>query len=246
MMRFLLKITLDRKSLPIDYRRKVMSYFKTALKGHEAGKYYPTFYGETGEKGFSFGVILPRACFKQEIVELSDNKINIIFATPNNGHGVAFFNCFLNLKNKSITVGDNEFTLTDICLARERLINKNAADFKITSPICLRCHKREGNKDFYVSVSARDFVAVLKEDIRRQLGQYKPSLTQYVDALEVNTDLCKKTVVRHYNQYIEATVGVIGFRGEAILLNAIQQMNLGHRKGAGFGLLTLMTQEEVE
>lgn len=245
-MRFILNIDLDKKALPLDYRRKIMSYFKTALEGYENGKYYPRFYGEDGKKEFSFGAVFPEARFSRDIVELADSRFKIIFSTPNNGEGVAFFNSFLSLKNKGITVGDSKFTLTDISLVREVLINKNSADFKITSPICLRIHQRDGNKDRYVSVASPDFVAVLKQDICRQLDRYKPSLVQYVDALEVNTEGCKKTVIRHYGQYIEATVGTIGFKGQAILLNAIQQMNLGHRKAAGFGLVTLVAQEEVE
>ena len=122
---------------------------------------------------------------------------------------------------------------------------QNAADFKIVSPICLRRHEKDGNKDWYISVADSKFEDVLKDCIKMQLESFKPLLRKYVDSLQINTDLCRKTVVWHYGQAVEATIGIISFCGEPSLLNAVNEMNLGVRKASGFGLLQVIKSENI-
>lgn len=244
-MRFTFEIALGDTVLPCDYRRKILSFYKTVLSDYEQGKYFDLVYGENAARKFAFGVILPNPVFRKDSIQLGAPRIKVVLSTTDKSEGIIFFNALLNKKNMTVKVGERKFKLVSIRLLQEPLIKSNSADFKITSPICLRQHEKENNSDYYISVASEEFVSMLKETLTWQLQQYKPGLVKYLEDLALDCTACRKTVVLHYGQYIESTIGVIGLCGEPVLLNAIAKMGLGVRKASGFGLLTLVKQEEV-
>lgn len=244
-MRFTFDIALDEPILPLDYRRKILSLFKAALSDYENGKYFEQSYGNNAVRKFTFAPILPKPVFGQDSIQLGMPGIKVVFSTTDKGEGIIFFNALLNKKNITVKVGERKFKLVSIRLLQDPIIKSNSADFKISSPICLRQHDKETNSDYYISVANDEFVIMLKEALIWQLQQYKPSLVKYVEDLMVDCTTCRKTVVMHYGQYVESTIGTISLCGEPALLNAIAKMGLGVRKASGFGLLNLVKQEEV-
>lgn len=136
-------------------------------------------------------------------------------------------------------------TVEQVKLQEQQLITGNAVRFKIVSPICLREHQREGNVDRYTSIASTDFAGLLRESIRKELTKYDERLLPLMDDLKIDTRGCKKTVVVHYNHPIEVTIGEIGFYGQPQLLQAIALLQLGSRKGAGFGLIRILEQWEM-
>jgi CRISPR-associated endoribonuclease Cas6 len=56
---------------------------------------------------------------------------------------------------------------------------------------------------------------------------------------------CKKTVVRHHSQFVEATIGMFRLTGNIALLNYLYACGVGSRKSSGFGLIEIIRKETL-
>ena len=80
-MRFILTLEVKKNIFPIEYRKLVLSYIKNALSECNSGKYYDKFFKDTVQKDYCFSVILPKAKFSKNQIELDGNEIKILFSS---------------------------------------------------------------------------------------------------------------------------------------------------------------------
>lgn len=245
-MRYAVELELDKPEIPLDYHRSILSYLKFAFEQYEEGRFFEEYYGVGKKKAITFGVIFNKPNFERDTIVLQSTKIKMILSSHDKKTAFIYFNALLGVKGKKHAIrSGNALTLKGIRMERELKIQQNAALFKLTSALCLRRHEREVNKDRYVSVESKDFYEVLRKTIADQCLDYDDRLEPLVADLRIDAHQLRKTVVTFYGRKIEVSIGEIALFGDPRLLDAIYKMNLGSRRGAGFGLLSYVDQWEV-
>lgn len=245
-MRFTLTLELKEKVFPVEYRKLILSYIKNALSECNSGKYYDEFFKDTIQKGYCFSVVLPKAKFNKDRIELEGNEIKILFSTEDkNKVGFILFSAFIGQKNKVYPLENNNFMiLKNIKSEKEEKIVNVKAIFKTTigSGLCVRDHDRQSNKDVYYVYSDKEFREKLQVILNNEL--IKAGFTkEEINEIKVNPIKCKKVVVKHYRQYIDTTTGMFEIQADNKILQHFYNVGIGSRKSAGFGMIDLVTQD---
>lgn len=116
----------------------------------------------------------------------------------------------------------------------EKTVVSDSMLVKMQSPLCLREHNNEGNKDRYISVADNDFESKARDIIVAQLLSEGFSEST-VSKTAISPIDAKKTVVFHYGTYIECSLGVFAVNGDKSVLNYLLKSGIGSRKSSGFG-----------
>lgn len=241
-MKILLQFKLKNNKLPIDYRRVILSFFKKALSEIADGKYYEKYYFKPERRNFSFAVNLPNPKFSKSEITLGKNEFRIIFSTSDKMTGFVFMSAFIKQKgnNFSAPLG-NVFILTNISQIGDKTASSSTALVKMLSPLCIREHSRDENKNSYYSVASDNFEEYANKIIQEQLinSDFDDERVKGFSIKPINS---KKTVVFHYGNYIECSLGEFVLNGDKAIINYLLQSGIGSRKSAGFGLPILVAE----
>lgn len=245
-MRFKIEFELKNECLPLDYRPVVISLFKHCLTVYEEGKHLCTYYDIGKPKPFTFAVGIPSSKFTKEMIKVPNRKIDITFSTSDIGTGIVFFNAILMQKNKSYPMAyDNSMVIKSILIEKEVAITKETIDVVFKSPLCVREHSKENNKDIYYSYGKQGFNEALIKVLELQIAKSNILPISIVNGFSIIPIQCKKTVVRHHSQFVEATVGSFSLTGNIALLNYLYTSGMASRKSSGFGLLEIIGKGEL-
>lgn len=241
-MKILLQFQLKNNKLPIDYRRVILSFFKKALSEIADGKYYEKYYFKPERRNFSFAVNLPNPKFSKSEITLGKNEFRITFSTSDKMTGFVFMSAFIKQKgnNFSAPLG-NVFILTNISQIGDKTASSSTALVKMLSPLCIREHSRDENKNSYYSVASESFEKKANKIIQEQLIESGFD-DERVKGFSIKPLNSKKTVVFHYGNYIECSLGEFVLNGDKAIINYLLQSGIGSRKSAGFGLPILVSE----
>lgn len=241
-MKILLQFKLKNNKLPIDYRRVILSFFKKALSEIADGKYYEKYYFKPERRNFSFAVNLPNPKFSNSEITLGKNEFRITFSTSDKMTGFVFMSAFIKQKgnNFSAPLG-NVFILTNVSQIGDKTASSSTALVKMLSPLCIREHNRGENKDSYYSVASESFEKKANKIIQEQLIESGFD-DERVKGFSIKPLNSKKTVVFHYGNYIECSLGEFVLNGGKAIINYLLQSGIGSRKSAGFGLPILVAE----
>lgn len=241
-MKILLQFKLKNNKLPIDYRRVILSFFKKALSEIADGKYYEKYYFKPERRNFSFAVNLPNPKFLKSEITLEENRFRITFSTSDKMTGFVFMSAFIKQKgnNFSAPLG-NVFILTNVSQIGDKTASSSTALVKMLSPLCIREHNRGENKDSYYSVASESFEKKANKIIQEQLIESGFD-DERVKGFSIKPLNSKKTVVFHYGNYIECSLGEFVLNGDKAIINYLLQSGIGSRKSAGFGLPILVAE----
>lgn len=241
-MKILLQFQLRNNKLPIDYRRVILSFFKKALSEIADGKYYEKYYFKPERRNFSFAVNLPNPKFSKSEITLGKNEFRITFSTSDKMTGFVFMSAFIKQKgnNFSAPLG-NVFILTNISQIGDKTASSSTALVKMLSPLCIREHSRDENKNSYYSVASESFEKKANKIIQEQLIESGFD-DERVKGFSIQPINSKKTVVFHYGNYIECSLGEFVLNGDKAIINYLLQSGIGSRKSAGFGLPILIAE----
>lgn len=241
-MKILLQFKLKNNKLPIDYRRVILSFFKKALSEIADGKYYEKYYFKPERRNFSFAVNLPNPKFSKSEITLEENRFRITFSTSDKMTGFVFMSAFIKQKgnNFSAPLG-NVFILTNISQIGDKTASSSTALVKMLSPLCIREHSRDENKNSYYSVASESFEEKANKIIQEQLIESGFD-DERVKGFSIKPLNSKKTVVFHYGNYIECSLGEFVLNGDKAIINYLLQSGIGSRKSAGFGLPILVAE----
>ena len=144
-------------------------------------------------------------------------------------------------KNKKFLItNQNSITLKQIHQQREQKITSSKVIFK-TYGLCIRDHNKETNKDNHYVYSDEKFNEQLKVVLKNQISQTGFS-KDIVDSIKFSPINCKKVLVKHYDTYIDTTVGSFLLEGNPLLLQYLYDVGMGSRNTM-FGYLDLVTQD---
>lgn len=245
-MKFYLTLEIEKSNFPLDYRRVVLSYIKNAVSKCNDGKYYDKYFKDTIQKDYCFSVVLPKPKFNKDKILLDGNEIKILFSTDDKlKTGLILFSAFIAQKNKRFPIPDNNsITLKKITQQKENLITNSKVIFKTTkgSGLCVRDHNKETNKDTHYVFSDEKFEERLKVVLKKQA--IEAGFSEYeAENIKFKPIQCKKVVAKHYNIYIDTTIGMFEMEANNRLLQYFYDAGLGSRKSAGFGMVDLITQD---
>ena len=243
-MRFKIELELKSERLLLDYRPAFISLFKHSLTIYEDGKHFDDNYEIGKDKLFTFAVGIPNSQFSKDIITVPNKKINIIFSTGDIGTGIVFFNALSMQKNKSYPLAnENSMTIKNITVEKEYPIIKDTIEIVFKSPLCVREHNKELNSDIYYSYEKQGFNDAFRKVLESQIDKSKIFSKSILDDFHITPIKCKKTVVRHHAQFVEATVGSFKFTGNVALLSFLYTNGIGSRKSSGFGLFEIIGGE---
>lgn len=241
-MRFYLTFELEKSSLPKDYRRIILSYIKKSLTEILDGRYYSQYFKDNIQKDFCFSLKLPKAKFTKDEIILEDNSIKVLFTSDDRQKtGLLLQHAFMKQKNKKFLItNQNSITLKQIHQQREQKITSSKVIFK-TYGLCIRDHNKETNKDNHYVYSDEKFNEQLKVVLKNQISQTGFS-KDIVDSIKFSPINCKKVLVKHYDTYVDTTVGSFLLEGNPLLLQYLYDVGMGSRNTM-FGYLDLLTQD---
>jgi len=245
-MRFKIELELKKEQLPLEYRQLVISLFKHSLTVYENGRHFNTYYEIGKEKPFSFAVMIPNSTFTKEMILVPSRKIDITFSTGEISTGIVFFNALLMQKNKSYPLAnENTMKVKNIVLEEEVTITTNTINIIFRSPLCVRKHRKDDNKDIYYSYEKEGFNEALHNVLELQIANSDVLPTSILEGFYMMPMRCKKTVIRHCSQFVEVTLGMFTLTGNIALLNYFYTNGIASRKSSGFGLFEIMRNETL-
>lgn len=242
-MKLLLEFELDKDQIENDYRRLFMHFFKSCIDSANHGKYYDNYYDGTRTKNFTFAVFMDKPTFEPDKILLSSNRIKLLFSTSEKMTGFIFYSSFLEKKYKKYPMAKENFMILKNVkkLDEENIISKKIL-VKMNSPLVIRQHQKDMNKDFYYSYQQEEFEKIAKEVINYQLEQ-EGFPREYRENFSIIPIKCRKVIVKHYSCKIEATLGNLLLEGNPVILNYLLQAGVGSRKSEGFGMMELLAQD---
>lgn len=241
-MKLRLKFILKNPSLPTDYRRIFMSFIKKLVSEPEDGKFFGQICNAANTRPFTFAVNLPQPKFENGKILLCKNELILTISTGDKFTGYLLFASALAQRGKPFAMPlDNQMTLRECSQLSEKLSNSDNVLVKMHSPLCLREHFKDKNKDVYYSVDSENFAQKSSEILFGQLKSAGFS-DEAAKSVEVIPLMSKKTVVTHYESKIECSVGnfVIKASDKAVI-NYFLRYGIGSRKSAGFGFAELVS-----
>lgn len=242
-MRFLITFLLKEKEMPSDYRRKFISFLKKSFESYDKdifNKYYRD--KDPIEKPYTFSVYLGKALFSKDKVILEKNKIHFTFSTIDMETGLHFYNAVLGMKGKEFYIEkNNSMLLEEIRLIQEEAIIKERVIFHTISPILIREHNKETNKDWYYSFEDEESISILKRNMKYQAVKYFGKDAEYdVEQMDIIPLNVKKLVINHYGVFVTGNAGSFELRGKPYLLDYFYKSGVASKKSEGFGLCNLV------
>jgi CRISPR-associated endoribonuclease Cas6 len=241
-----IKVEFETKTefLPLEYRRKFVSYLKSSFKEYNEDLYIELYEKGHTQKSFCFSIyFLSEVDISNEGITLNSKRFIVWFTTREVLMGIHLINTFMVRNNKWRPLADceNSLKVTSITKVPEYPIKANEISYKILSPIVIRDHDERNGRDWYLTYEDEQFDAVwkrnLKSELKNTLGR---DVSQDVDALKLKPIQLRKAVVLNYGIYIPCTLGSFVLNGEEYLLEYLYQAGLGSKRALGFGCLDVM------
>jgi len=241
-MRLKIELQLKSEQFPIDYRPTIISLFKHCLTQYDGGKHFGEYFDVGKSKSYTFAVGMPGSVFTKDMILVESKKVTITFSTSDMGTGILFFNAFMVQKNKSYPLAfENSMTLKNISVEREFVITTDKVNVMFMSPLCVREHNKQKNRDIYYSFEKEGFGNALLNVLKAQIEKSDLPIS-VLDGFSMEPIKCKKTVVRHHSQFIESTLGIFAITGNIALLNYLYANGVASRKSSGFGMIDVIRE----
>lgn len=245
-MRFSVKFAIagSEKKIPLQYRNMFLSIMKKIYEnGSEA--VFENFYGENKNvvKPFCFAVYFPKPKFLSEEVEIEGGSITLNFSTSDMEKGIYFFNGVLKQEGKEFSYKNYKLKVDKINMGKEKVITSREVVFKTLSPIVVRVHNREENRDEYITAENPNFT----EEFEKSLKARVEVLTGVKREIKAEIIDMKKNVIKHKvgenkakEIMIDANSGVFKLTTDIDVLDLLYKAGMGGRTGEGFGMVEVV------
>ena len=234
-MKYILKLELKKPVIRSDYRRTIISFFKKSISSYMDGYFYEELYQSGAKKkSFVWSIAFIKPVFKGELMELAGNEVNMTLKFKDQQTALIYYSSLLMMKNQAFPIGDgNHISLKSIKMISEKEITDDYAVFKVLSPICLKHHYKENNKDRYLTVEDAEFAI----ELARKLKEDLPYMEEEIDNLRYDLSGLKKIIVPAYGLKIPVSIGSFIVSGDKKILNHILKTGVGSKRNSGFGLV---------
>ncbi len=238
-----LKISLEFKEKKIykDFRVKFLSLFKKSLQLNSE-ELFQKYYKNSNEKLFTYSVNLGKLKFEKDFIEMDDNKGTLYFSTYDYEIAINFYNSFLKSLHKEFKFGDNYVYIRNISMVKERIFTENNVIFKLVSPLVIREHNKETNKDWYFTIDNSKGIEILKKNLKFNLPNiFGDKIVKDIDEMIIKPINFKKTVVLNKGQMIESSLGNVEVTASPYLLDYFYKAGLSTSKSSfGFNMVDVL------
>ncbi len=229
--------------LPIDYRRKIVSFFKSAFEEYDLPLYEALYLNGNVKKNFTFAAYFGGdAIVGGETVQIPQKRISFTISTPDITVGLHLYNALVARRGKSRPLADcGVIRITGIARLPEKTLLSGNITCKMLSPIVVRDHNRDTGVSWYHTYESSDFLELLRRNLRTELlnGHYR-YLAADAMQLVLEPIRMKKTVVKTYGINIPVSIGIFRLEGAPALLQYLYMSGVGGRRGLGFGCIDLL------
>jgi len=233
---------LKDEKIPIDYRRKVVSFLKHAISNDDSA-FYDELYENNVNKEFTFSVYFyPDTIIRQDYISVVSKKLAINFSTPDPYICIKIYNALSKQRLTWFNISDdNAIHIVEIHNPKEKVITENRAIFKTLSPIVIRDHDPLTKKDWFYTFEDNESIDILRRNLKHELKDKFPrDISKDIDDLKISFFDMKKTVVKSYEFLIPCSLGCVSLEGQQYLIQYIYQRGLGSKRSLGFGMLKLI------
>ena len=235
------EVTLEFKTenniLPTNLNDVFTSFMKEATSNY-SNDFFNKIFDKANPhlKLYTFSQYLPGAKFKydgEERICISENYFIINFSCYNTIDGINFFNSFLKMKNNKIKIKDNVIILNRVNLKESKEILNEEIIIKMKSPLLVRQHNKEENKDYYILKNDPSFLETIKDNI---IAKSKYTKEQYdLNKFSIIPLDTKNVVINSFGRKVIGTIGVFKLTGDPKLLTLLYSAGIGSACGNGFG-----------
>lgn len=224
--------------LDISYQSKMLSLLKKGLSNQNP-QLFNELYSKNQIKNFATSVFFPHAQFYgKKIILGSEQNAIFYFSTNDIKLGLNIFNAFQWLRQHSPLSFNSQLDVNvgrvfDVPLST---ITSSQVIFKTMSPLVVR--RQDG---YFLSCTSQRITAEFKKALITSVKAHLSSseLKDKAEQLEFKPIKMRKTVMRPFGQFIEASVGTFELSGDPLLLNEIFNSGLGGKRGSFAGMLGL-------
>ncbi len=132
-------------------------------------------------------------------------------------------------------------TLLGVDIKKESLIFEEKIKFKLISPLLVREHNRDTNKDWFYTFEDNCFEEKLKMNIYTHLKEKFPfDIESEVQKLIFDFSKMKKTVISNYSIQFPGSLGIFTVQGNPHIIDYFYKAGFGSKSSAGFGMLDII------
>jgi len=241
-MRIKIKLELNNNKLPLNYRKLILSLIKELLKNSEI---YKDIFLNSNFKPYSFSVYLPNPKLQNDLFYLDTKNISIFFSTNDYNLIIELYNNLLSFKHKELIYKDFKYKLQNINLLKEKKINSTEIIIKTLSPILIRDHNKENNKDIYFTFkdnSIDEVNNILNRNLKDFFNNYNVNSK---DIILFPIKSKKQIIITNDHgdnkkNYVFGNQGIFKLSGEVSQLQFLYNVGLGSKRSYGFGLFEII------
>ncbi|MDR1905577.1 MAG: CRISPR-associated endoribonuclease Cas6 [Clostridiales bacterium] len=243
-MRLELKFLLKNAEIETDYRASIMSFFKYALE-KKYSLLYKELYDSNNVKPFSFSVFLPDAKIDGHRYILSGNIFSVKFSSSDTALLFSFYNAMTN----AVSLGydyelpfENSLRLIKVSYSNTQKIASQKVLIKFLSPLLVRAHEKEGNKDRYLDYTSEDF----GERLQDVVGFYLKTRGIKNGKITLKPIEAKRTVAVCMKLKFNCSYGEFELTARPDIIEELYLAGVGSRRSEGFGLFDIKCQIDDE
>lgn len=233
MYQYKLTFALANNRLPIEMDRLLVSFLKSSAQAYSQ-HFYEKLYDKSRSviKGYTYSYYLPGAKFHKDGIELAGQEFCLFFSDFDQTELLSFFNGFQKMKYKEYPIAGNSMRLTSIRMQQLHEMKEEIV-IRMQSPLIVRQHDPESNKDIYYTCGMDGFEKTLKENT--DFFVEKMSLPVSTERFSIEVIKGKKVVVPVFGRNTDASLGIFRLTGSRQLLNILLLSGLGSRRSEGHG-----------
>lgn len=234
MYQYKLTFELEQSWLPKETDRLIISFLKASAQAYSQ-KFYEKLYDKSKSviKCYTYSCYLPGAKFYKEKIELESDTFSLFFSDADPQELLSFFNSFQLMKRKKYPMNGNSMTLVSIRMQQLSEIKENEIVIRMQSPLIVRKHFAEDNRDIYYTCEMEGFDKALKENVAIFLERM--GMDAGTEDFSIQTIKGRKVVVPIFGRNTDASLGIFKLTGSCRLLNILYQAGVGVRRSEGHG-----------
>lgn len=238
-MKIDLEFVLKNSIIPMEYHSVIISFFKKALEKSNPELYEDLYQeGSTKLKTFTFASYFDSPQFLKDQIILGNHNFTIHITDYSVENGTRLLNAFKDMENIVFPLPNNEMKLTRIMAGTLKPLTENNIIIQMSSPLIIRNHDKETNKDIYYTYQDIEFKEILKQNLKSMIEKLGYSIS--VDDFDIIPLKNKKTVVKLYHRTMDASLGVFQLKGNPQLLDFLWKAGIGSNRSSGFGSFKIL------
>lgn len=234
MIQLALEFWLEKPELPIEYERTVVSFLKAASSNYSQ-EMFEKLYDKNKSiiKTFTYSVYLPGAVFDKNVIRLGEKRFKIFFSDADMGQTIEWFNSFQLMRMKKYPLNGNSMKLISVKSQNRKDIVDNELVIKMQSPLIVRQHNSDTNKDEYYTYDSAEFADKVRDNVSIFLQRVNVDIS--MEGFSLSPIKGRKVVVNCFGRKIDANIGIYKITGNQELLNILYQAGIGSRRSEGHG-----------